>query len=584
LSPAVSNARRWLGDGARIAGITVVMFLTLELLLSAAYFARNAYVDTVVLPYNAAQDFGPVPPWIDSLRILEDDEWLGWRNRRNVRQRYLDVYSPVERESDRTALLRQFLPILPDWLRDNPVWEVSLNSRGFRNAEFTDRKPPKTFRIACLGDSWTFGANVDQRDSYPQQLQALLDARHPLARFEVLNLGTLAYSSHQGLRVLEQQVLDFDPDLVLIGFGMNDSSIPGYRDKDTPATRARPPAARRLVDLIEELEVLKLLRYALEVRRHRSWSIGDYMKTLADASGTSDEAWMGGPSTELADYEALEPYTRVSPPDYETNLVRMIQLARDHGAGAILLHNQLWETPYRQALQRISDREGVQLVDSKTLIDRARAERQRQLEEQLALEPGAPPPGAEGDAVEVVFRVHQGDYEVPEALYVVGPDPKLGDGVPNRVALRDDGRGADRRAGDGVWSYAAHFGRGARIFYVYTNSGPEGRWEGVDVPEIRRAVADPPDGTSRLALPIDSFGRIVLQADGWHTNAEGYGLIAEAVLAALGREPAVQAHLDGVAARRRSSGVPTSRKRPSANVTPSTCSPSRMPARSTCPG
>jgi hypothetical protein len=54
------------------------------------------------------------------------------------------------------------------------VWEISLKSEGFRDGEFPKLKPPSAFRIICLGDSWTFGANVGQQDACPQRPQALL--------------------------------------------------------------------------------------------------------------------------------------------------------------------------------------------------------------------------------------------------------------------------------------------------------------------------------------------------------------------------------------------------------------------------
>ena len=61
-------------------------------------------------------------------------------------------------------------------LRDRPTWEVTVNARGFRTAEFTADRRPATVRIACIGDSWTFGANVDDEDTYPRRLAALLRA------------------------------------------------------------------------------------------------------------------------------------------------------------------------------------------------------------------------------------------------------------------------------------------------------------------------------------------------------------------------------------------------------------------------
>jgi lysophospholipase L1-like esterase len=34
-------------------------------------------------------------------------------------------------------------------------------------------------------------------------------------------------------------------------------------------------------------------------------------------------------------------------------------------------------------------------------------------------------------------------------------------------------------------------------------------------------------------LPIDTFGQLYMQADNWHTDAEGYDLIADAVAKAV---------------------------------------------------
>jgi hypothetical protein len=85
---------------------------------------------------------------------------------------------------------------------------------------------------------------------------------------------------------------------------------------------------------------------------------------------------------------------------------------------------------------------------------------------------------------------------------------------------------------------------GAPIYYVYTNSGVPGEWVGVDVPEVRGVTLSGSAG-SGLLLPLDVFGEIVLQADGWHTNGSGYALIASAVFDALGENEKFRRHLAG---------------------------------------
>jgi lysophospholipase L1-like esterase len=391
-------------NSIKAAAATLVVLGVVEIALRLTYRIRNATADAVVLPYNAAQDFGPMPPWMDGLRILESDGDLMWRNRRSVRRRYLDVYTPVERETDRSKLLGRFLPRVPDSLVDNPIWQISLNSLGFRDREFEISKPPGTFRIVCVGDSWTFGANVNQKEAYPQRLAGLLERSYPGAGFEVLNLGTMAYSSRQGLELMRLRVLELYPDLVLIGFGMNDASVAGYRDKDVLGRENAESPGKQVAQLLEKIEILKLLRYAAKVAKHDPWSIGDYMGKLVETSGTSAAAWLGGRFSETADYEELEPYTRVSPRDYEANLTAMVQLAGDHGVDVLLLFNELWITPYRDAVRRVAAREGLAWIDSQALIAKARAQRIRQLVPRLRRRirrprpdlPGGPAPGPGG--------------------------------------------------------------------------------------------------------------------------------------------------------------------------------------------
>ena len=509
--------------------------------LRVTYLIRNSMVDVVLLPYTAAQDWGVVPPWTDGLRILEDDPALLWKTRAQQRRAYLDVYGPAQVEADRVALIQQFIPKVPSALRENPVWHVSTNSHGFRDRELTLEKADTAFRIVCLGDSWTFGANVDQQHAYPQRLGALLDQRYPNASVEVLNLGVMGYTSRQGLELLRRTASDLRPDIVLIGFGMNDAIVQGWRDKDALGQSAG--SQRRSWGWLERVESYKLARYWARRLRYQPFTIGDYLQRVAKEDGTPDAIWTGRMASESADYDSLEAVTRVSPRDYEQNLIAMIDLARRNGASVVLLFNELWSTPYQKVVEKVAMSKQVPWVNSKALIDQARRRAEGALEARLGLEPSAVRVADDQALVEVIFRVHAGRWPVASRLYIAGSHPSLGNAIPNRVALHDDGTHGDQRAGDGVWSLAARFEPGARLFYVYTNSGREGRWEGVDVPDLRFFTV-PARGTPQpVYKPIETFGELTLQADGWHTNAAGYALIAQAVLDVLERQEAFAAHL-----------------------------------------
>jgi len=503
-----------------------MFFLLVEVALRAAYAGRNALVTYVPLPYVVGDDYGPIPPWLDNLLILRPDPVLIWRNIPNARRAYVDIFTPVRADRDRISLLRRFLPWLPPEFRSNPVWRIALNEEGFRSATFSGPARSGVLRIACIGDSWTFGMNVNQDESYPARVDALLTQQSPPRATEVMNFGVLGYTSFQGLQLLKTRVLDLRPDVLVIGFGMNDSDVAGYRDKDV--VTERPPSWRdRVKSVTSHSESLAVLKYSAQALRFHLQNTGDFLKAGAKADQ--------GKSNDTVNYDEMEAWTRVSPRDYERNLREMIALARGRGARVVLLDNELWpESPYRATLRTISRDEHVPLVDSLQLIadERVRIERGMETRFHLATASAAAArPAASAPAgVPVVFRVYQGNYPVTGALSIVGNHASLGDFSPNTVAMHDDGRDGDERAGDGVWSYRAMLPAGTKVRYVYTNSGARGQWEGLDLPHVREmvAVAQPDEGP--MYLPVETFGRIYMQADNWHPDTVGYDLIARAVV------------------------------------------------------
>ncbi len=509
---------------------TIVFFFLMELVLRAAYVGRNSLVRYVPLPYTVGDDYGPIPPWLDNLLILRPDDALIWRNIPNARRAYVDIFAPVWSDADRVALLRRFSPWLPAAFRANPVWRIALNDDGFRSGPITRDKRAGALRIACIGDSWTFGMNVNQDATYPSRLEAILKQRQPRADLDIMNFGVLGYSSFQGLELLKRRVLDLKPDVVLIGFGMNDSEVAGYRDRDvgsaaSPGWRDRVKAAAGWSDLYG------LLKYFALVLRFHPQNMGDFLK--ADVKTESSKG------NEAVNYDDIEPWTRVSPHDYDGNIREMVTLARGRGARVVLLDNELWpQSPYRPVLAAIAHDEDVPLVDSLQLIADERTRIERGIEARFHLAPAAggepaAAPQPHGQATSVVFRVFEGAYGVPQRLSIVGNHASLGNLAPNTIALHDDGTAGDERAGDHVWSLRAELPAGTRLKYVYTNSGRPGQWEGLDVPRVRELqVNASPDGQP-IYLPIESFGRIYMQADNWHTDAVGYDLIAHAVADAL---------------------------------------------------
>lgn len=79
-------------------------------------------------------------------------------------------------------------------------------------------KPPATFRIITLGDSFTFGMWVPEVENYSEKLERILNTRIScpgITRFEVLNLGVPGYDIAYSTERFRRRGAKYSPDLVL---------------------------------------------------------------------------------------------------------------------------------------------------------------------------------------------------------------------------------------------------------------------------------------------------------------------------------------------------------------------------------
>jgi len=104
--------------------------------------------------------------------------------------------------------------------------DVQINSLGLRNHEITTNKPPGTCRILVLGDSTTFGWGVHTEKTYPFLLEQSFNTHPPSTRwekYEVINTGIGNYNTAQEVASLKDKWLALDPDVILLGWYINDA-------------------------------------------------------------------------------------------------------------------------------------------------------------------------------------------------------------------------------------------------------------------------------------------------------------------------------------------------------------------------
>ena len=118
--------------------------------------------------------------------------------------------------------------LLPDLRTTFHGKRLATNSAGFRGPDVPLEKPPGTVRILGLGDSVQFGWAVGEGVNYLAQLVRLLNERHPDVRWEAIHTAVPGYNTSMQAAVLEARGLDYDPDLVLVGFVRNDLFLPNF--------------------------------------------------------------------------------------------------------------------------------------------------------------------------------------------------------------------------------------------------------------------------------------------------------------------------------------------------------------------
>lgn len=138
--------------------------------------------------------------------VDEASSRLRWARRQARRPLVLpfDVHHPVRGWTLRSGL------------RDVPAFgdkRLSSTARGYRGRQDTlAEKDAGRLRVVALGDSFTFGEDVGDEETWVHQLGVLDPGLEPV------NLGVHAYGHDQMLLTLEEEGPWLQPDLVLVGF------------------------------------------------------------------------------------------------------------------------------------------------------------------------------------------------------------------------------------------------------------------------------------------------------------------------------------------------------------------------------
>lgn len=96
---------------------------------------------------------------------------------------------------------------------------------GFRTGPFTIEKPGNEYRIVVMGGSSVYGAYGRYRESWPYLLEQILNRELGDYNYKVINTGLVGQTTYGIDRLLKAEVLDWNPDVIIIYSLFNHTNI-----------------------------------------------------------------------------------------------------------------------------------------------------------------------------------------------------------------------------------------------------------------------------------------------------------------------------------------------------------------------
>lgn len=213
-----------------------------------------------------------------------------------------------------------------------------VNQAGFRGELTPLKKQPGIQRIIVMGDSFTYGMGVNLEDTYPKQLEALLNEKGH--QYEVLNFGVIGYNMWQHNELLNRKTLAYQPEIIVLGLYQNDlkQSRPPYEsnpDYQPHNPFAKPPSADE-AGIMSHSALWNLLKNvnAQFEHKYRYLRGHDYLKNIPERK----QQW-GTAQSESNDYRILTgTFDREKTLAFSKALNRFVATAQANGAKVLLAY------------------------------------------------------------------------------------------------------------------------------------------------------------------------------------------------------------------------------------------------------
>ncbi|MDC0325207.1 tetratricopeptide repeat protein [bacterium] len=254
-----------------------------------------------------------------------------------------------------SAILLVILPFLvlegvlrllsPSWLQSNsdPLMGFSSNQalfelnattanyqikaprlRSFVQNGFPTIKTKNTFRVFCLGGSTVQGRPYSVDTAFTTWLRIALQTAYPEKIIEIVNCGGVSYASYRLAPILQECLLNYQPDLMLLCTGNNEF----LEDRSYSFTKKAAPLLEPVFQWASDSKVVQVI-----MKVGNRWT-----------RSSTQRATLGSQVNAMLDYErGIERYHRNEKwkasveNHFRLNINRMLRLCRDHEVPAMLV-------------------------------------------------------------------------------------------------------------------------------------------------------------------------------------------------------------------------------------------------------
>lgn len=156
-----------------------------------------------------------------------------------------------------------------------------MNTAGYRDTEHAKEKPPDVRRAVFLGDSFTYGVGVQLDDTYAKRTERGLSAARS-KKWESIVLAVPGIDTEQEEAILESEAFGYSPDLVVLGYVLNDAEGPGAAEQRRAKAWAEAETEKQSPAFWRHSALLSLVADRLHATRENRARIENHLALYGD--------------------------------------------------------------------------------------------------------------------------------------------------------------------------------------------------------------------------------------------------------------------------------------------------------------